>query len=61
MENVVDLNSYEAFLALHEAQLKASVVPEHFYKALFHKIQTQNFDGGEVRFFNYLQKISHNN
>jgi hypothetical protein len=51
MENVMDLNSFDTFLALHNNQLKASAVPEHFYKALFEKIQSQLFDGGEVNKF----------
>jgi tubulin--tyrosine ligase-like protein 12 len=49
MENVIDLNSYEAFLTLHEGQLKASGVPELYYKALYQKIHSQVFDAGEVR------------
>ena len=43
MENVIDLNSYETFLTLHEGQLKASGVPELYYKALFQKVHSQIF------------------
>lgn len=39
----------ETFIALHEAQLKSSGVPEHFYKSLFDKISNEIFDAGEVK------------
>ena len=55
MENVIDLNSYESFLMLHEGQLKASRVPELYYKALFQKVHSQIFDGGEVN--NWTNKL----
>jgi len=48
MENVIDLNSFDAFLTLNEGQLKASGVPELYYKALYQKVHAQIFDGGEV-------------
>lgn len=48
MENVIDLNCFQTFLTLHEGQLKASGVPDLYYKALFQKIHSQIFDAGEV-------------
>lgn len=38
---------YEAFLHLHEAQLRASAVPQHLWMNLCHKLSNQIFDAGE--------------
>jgi tubulin--tyrosine ligase-like protein 12 len=47
-----DAGVFESFLALHEAQLRASGVPERFFKSLQTKLQNQIFDAGE--FFQLL-------
>lgn len=40
-------SNYELFLHLHEAQLRASAVPEHLWLNLCHKLTNQVFDAGE--------------
>jgi hypothetical protein len=41
---------YDAFVTIHEPQLRGSGVPERLYKSLFEKIAKQTFDCGEVIF-----------
>lgn len=43
-----DTGVYENFLALHESQLRASGVPERFWKSLNTKLNHQIFDAGEA-------------
>lgn len=52
MSALNDVNVYEQFLVYHEAQLRASGVPEHLFKAISHKLNHQIFDAGE--FFQLL-------
>jgi tubulin--tyrosine ligase-like protein 12 len=52
MSDSNDAGVYESFLALHEAQLRASGVPERFFKSLNSKLTNQVFDAGE--FFQLL-------
>lgn len=40
-------DNYEQFLQLHEAQLRASDVPDHLWMNLCHKLTNQVFDAGE--------------
>lgn len=47
MQNNFDLNTFESFKIIHENQLKTSGVPQHYYKTIFEKIHSQNFDSGE--------------
>jgi tubulin--tyrosine ligase-like protein 12 len=47
-----DAGVYENFIALHEMQLRASGVPEQFWKSLNTKLSNQIFDAGE--FFQLL-------
>ncbi|KAG5671299.1 hypothetical protein PVAND_001504 [Polypedilum vanderplanki] len=51
MSVVID-NTFESFKSLHEPQLRASVVPEHLYEALFKKCASEIFDSG-----NYFQLL----
>ncbi|CAK4081372.1 unnamed protein product [Aphanomyces euteiches] len=39
-------DEYASFLALHEAQLRASNVPEHLWASLHHKLKDEIFDAG---------------
>lgn len=52
MSSSNDVNGYEQFLVHHEAQLRASDVPDHLFKAISHKLNHQIFDAGE--FFQLL-------
>lgn len=52
MSAVNNADVYEQFLALHEPQLRASGVPEHFFPAISTKLFNQIFDAGE--FFQML-------
>lgn len=52
MSVVNDVDSYETFLALHEPQLRAGGVPEHLFKAVCNKLNSQIIDAGE--FFQLL-------
>lgn len=52
MSQANDEGYYENFLAAHLPQLRASGVPEHFYKSICVKLQNEIFDAGE--FFQLL-------
>ena len=39
--------NFENFVKYHESSLKASAVPERFWKKLYDKIIGQRFDAGE--------------
>ncbi|CRK89274.1 CLUMA_CG003033, isoform A [Clunio marinus] len=50
MSQVSQVNSvdiYENFLLFHGAQLRASGVPEHYFKSICNKLKNQIFDAGE--------------
>lgn len=46
MSDRSDQEIYDSFVQVHALQLKASGVPEHFYKSLCRKVYGQIFDSG---------------